>query len=218
MKKLSLLVALSTFMLLISCSNPLNRRYSDKTLEEDAKAIKESKKIDDADVELIAAYIMRAKLTNENIEGMTYADMLKKMKDFKAEQKALAEKAAKEEAEKRQRLGAAINVALYDIGYKEVDYEDFIVYSMVFENKSSKDIKAVKGTLLITDLFDKEIKKLEIVFDEGVKTNTNYKTSYTSDYNQFMDEDQSLKSKTIKEIKFIWTPEKIIFEDGTTLE
>ena len=218
MKQLSLLVTLSTILLLVSCSNPLNRKYSDKTLEEDAKAIKESKKIDDDDAELLATYIMRAKLTNENIEGMTYADMLKKAKDIKAEQKALADKAAKEETEKRQRLGSAINVALYDIGYQKADYDDYIVYSMAFENKSGKDIKAVKGTLLITDLFDKEIKKINIVFDDGVKANDTYKTSYTTDYNQFMDEDQSLRSKTMKEIKFVWTPEKILFEDGTTLE
>ena len=218
MKQLSLLVTLSTILLLVSCSNPLNRKYSDKTLEEDAKAIKESKKIDDDDAELLATYIMRAKLTNENIEGMTYADMLKKAKDIKAEQKALADKAAKEETEKRQRLGSAINVALYDIGYQKADYDDYIVYSMAFENKSGKDIKAVKGTLLITDPFDKEIKKINIVFDDGVKANDTYKTSYTTDYNQFMDEDQSLRSKTMKEIKFVWTPEKILFEDGTTLE
>lgn len=218
MKQLSLLVTLTTIFLLTSCSNPLNRKYSDKTLEEDAKAIKESKKVNDDDAELLATYIMRAKLTNENIEGMTYADMLKKAKDIKAEQKALADKAAKEETEKRQRLGSAINVALYDIGYQKADYDDYIVYNMAFENKSGKDIKAVKGTLLITDLFDKEIKKINIVFDDGVKANDTYKTSYTTDYNQFMDEDQSLRSKTMKEIKFLWTPEKILFEDGTTLE
>jgi len=218
MKQLSLLVTLSTILLLVSCSNPLNKKYSDKTLEEDAKAIKESKKIDDDDAELLGTYIMRAKLTNENIEGMTYADMLKKAKDIKAEQKALADKAAKEETEKRQRLGSAINVALYDIGYQKADYDDYIVYNMAFENKSGKDIKAVKGSLLITDLFDKEIKNINIVFDDGVKANDTYKTSYTTDYNQFMDEDQSLRSKTMKEIKFVWTPEKILFEDGTVLE
>lgn len=212
------LAILMSLCLISSCSNPLNRKYSDKTLEEDAKAIKESKKISNEDAELLATYIMRAKLTNEHIEGMTYTDMLKKAKDIKADQKALADKTAKEEEEKRKRLGAAINVALYHIGYSTADFEDYIVYNIAFENKSSKDIKAIKGTLLITDLFDNKIKELSIVFDDGVKSNETYKTSYTTDFNQFMDEDKTLRSKTIKEIKFVWTPEKIIFEDGSTLE
>ena len=218
MKHFSLLVTLSAILLLISCSNPLNRKYSDKTLEDDAKAIKESKKVNDDDAELLGAYIMRAKLTNENIEGVTYAEMLKKAKNIKAEQKALADKTAKEESEKRQRLGSAINAALYDIGYQKADFDDYIVYNMAFENKSGKDIKAVKGSLLITDLFDKEIKRINIVFDNGVKANETFKTSYTTDYNQFMEDDKSLRSKSMNEIKFVWTPEKILFEDGTALE
>ena len=38
------------------------------------------------------------------------------------------------------------------------------------------------------------------------------------EYNQFKDKDQALKNKDLKDIKVVWKPEKIIFEDGSTLE
>ena len=38
------------------------------------------------------------------------------------------------------------------------------------------------------------------------------------DYNQFRDEDVRLRNKDIEDLKIVWTPEKILFEDGTSLE
>jgi hypothetical protein len=86
MKKRSLLAAFSIIVLITACSsNPLNRKYSDKTFKEDAKAINESKKLNDDEKKLLVGYIIRAKLSGEKIEDMTYADMLKKAKETKTE-------------------------------------------------------------------------------------------------------------------------------------
>jgi len=85
MKKFPLFAVIVMIGLSItSCSsNPLDRKYSDKTFVEDARAIKESKKLSDDDVKLLAGYIVRSKLTGENLDNMTYADMLKKAKENK---------------------------------------------------------------------------------------------------------------------------------------
>ena len=198
MRQLKAILALLFIVTLSSCNNPLNKQYNEKTLEEDAKAIRESKKLTDDEMELLGAYIIREKLGNVKLDGLTYLEMLKKAKDIKAEQKALAEKVAKEDADKRQRLGAAVNVALFDIGFSGDEFQKYFVYRMAFENKSGKEIKAIKGTLIITDLFDQKIKTLNIVFDKGVKIGEVFKTDYTTEYNQFIEEDQQLKSKTIK--------------------
>lgn len=86
MKKRSLLAAFSLILLITACSsNPMNRKYSDKTFKEDAQAINESKKLSDDDKKLLVGYIIRAKLSGEKIEELTYADMLKKAKETKAE-------------------------------------------------------------------------------------------------------------------------------------
>ena len=106
MRQLKAILALLFIVTLSSCNNPLNKQYNEKTLEEDAKAIRESKKLTDDEMELLGAYIIREKLGNVKLDGLTYLEMLKKAKDITAEQKALAEKVAKEDADKRQRLGS----------------------------------------------------------------------------------------------------------------
>ena len=93
-----------------------------------------------------------------------------------------------------------------------------MTYEVAYENKGDKDIRAVKGSLLITDLFDQKIKAINLVEDEGIPAGEIVKKSYTTDYNQFMDEDTRLRSKSIKDLKVVWTAEKIIFGDGTTLD
>lgn len=88
MKKFSLCAVIVMIGLSItSCgsSSPLDRKYSDKTFVEDARAIKESKKLSDDDIKLLAGFIVRGKLTGQQLENMTYAEMLKKAKDTKAE-------------------------------------------------------------------------------------------------------------------------------------
>lgn len=210
---------------LTSCNNPLNKKYNEDNLDKDLKEIVESKKADTTDMGYIAMYIMRAKMLGEKLEGKTYNDILENAKELRkkaekeeAEAKALADKVAKEEQEKREMFGKILTVALYDKGYYKGDWEDYLTYEVAYENKGNKDIKAVKGSLLITDLFDQKIKAINLVEDEGIPAGKIVKRSYTTDYNQFLDEDTRLISKSIKDIKVVWTPEKIIFGDGTTLE
>lgn len=225
MRKILTAIALVAAVTLTSCNNPLNKKYSEQNLDKDLKEIMESKKADTTDMTYIAMYIMRAKMLGEKLDGKTYNDLLDNAKELRkkaekeeADAKALADKAANEEREKRALFANILTVALYDKGYYKADYEDYLSYEVAYENKGDKDIRAVKGSLLITDLFDTKIKQINLVEDEGIPAGKTVKKSYTTDYNQFMDDDTRLRSKSIKDIKVVWTPEKIIFADGTTLE
>ena len=72
MKKRSLLAAFSIMLLITACgSNPMNRKYSDKTFKEDAQAINESKKLNDDDKKLLVGYIIRSKVSGVKLEDMT---------------------------------------------------------------------------------------------------------------------------------------------------
>jgi hypothetical protein len=216
MKKtvLIFLVAILAF----SCSTPLDKKYSEETFETDAKEIKESGKLSEEDALIMAGWIMRSKLKGENLEGKTYNEIIEEAKDYKKEQELLAEKAKLEEEEKRQRLGSALTVAMYDKGFEKYDYQEYLTYSLAFENKTEKDIRAFKGSISIQDLFDTEIKSINLTIDDPIKAGETFKGTYTTDYNQFRDEDTRLKSKDMDDLKVVWTPEKIIFADGTTLE
>ena len=212
-------------MALASCNNPLNKVYNEEKFSTDLKEIVESKKVDTADVGYIAVYLMRAKMLGEKLEGKTYADLLDKAKEIRkttekemADQNALAEKAANEEREKRALFAQTLTVALYDKGYYTADYEDYLQYEVAYENKGTKGIRALKGSLLISDLFDTKIKEISLVEDNAIPAGKISRRSYTTEYNQFLDEDVRLASKKLGDLKVVWIPEKIIFEDGTTLE
>ena len=221
MKKHLLLIGITLF--LFSCSSPLEKKFNEETAKEDIKAIKS--KIDSTELQLLAGSMMRLKFQDKKLEDMTYGEILEDGKKWKAEQekieaeqKALAEKAAKEEAERTKRLNEAVMVTCYEKGFTKYDYEDYITYKFVIKNKSDKKIRAVKGGITFNNLFDDKISSLNFVYDQPIEAGKEITWNAQTDYNQFKDEDQALKNKDLKDLKVVWKPEKIIFDDGTTLE
>lgn len=164
-------------------------------------------------------------VTGEKLEEMTYREILDNGKEWKAEQekieaeqKALAEKAKKEEEARIKRLTESVLVSCYSKSFAEYDYQEYITYKFVIQNKSDKGIRAVKGSISFTNLFDNEIKSLSFVYDQPIAAGKEVTWNAQTDYNQFMDDDVALKNKDLKDLKVVWKPEKIIFEGGTTLE
>lgn len=228
--KNTLLSAVAAMALLVSsCANPMSKAYSEATVSEDIKAIKEAGKLDTTQQQLLMMYMLRAKLTNESLVGTTYQEMLTKAEALKAkndkeeaEQKALAAKSAAEEEARTKLLRDVAAVTVFNKGFHEKDvengdFEDYITFSVAIQNKSTKDIRAITGQLVFNDLFDKTIKRINITNDTGVKAGQTLKYGSGMDYNQFMDEDQLLRSKSLDNMKIVWMPEKVLFADGTTM-
>ena len=216
------LIILSS-ILVVACSSPLDKKYSEDTFEEDAKELRNE--LDSTEAKLLLGSIFRLTLQQEDLSKMTYGEILENGKAWKteqdrieAEQKALQEKAAREEAERVTRLQNAVMVTCFKKGYTEVDYQDYITYGFAIQNKSEQDIRAVKGEIMFTDLFDDEIKTLSFTYDQPIKAGATANWNATTDYNQFMDDDVRLKNKELKDLKIVWKPIKVIFQDGSTLE
>ena len=216
------LIILSS-ILVVACSSPLDKKYSEDTIKEDAKEL--ASELDSSDVKLLMGSIFRLTMQQEDLTQMTYGEILENGKAWKAEQdrieaeqKALQEKAAREEAERVARLQNAVMVTCFKKGYTEVDYQDYITYGFAIQNKSEQDIRAVKGEIMFTDLFDVEIKTLSFTYDQPIRAGATANWNATTDYNQFMDDDVRLKNKELKDLKIVWKPIKVIFQDGSTLE
>lgn len=216
------LIILSS-ILVVACSSPLDKKYSEDTIQEDAKELRSE--LDSSDVNLLMGSIFRLTMQQEDLTQMTYGEILENGKAWKAEQdrieaeqKALQEKAAREEAERVARLQNAVMVTCFKKGYTEIDYQDYITYGFAIQNKSEQDIRAVKGEIIFTDLFDDEIKTLSFTYDQPIKAGATANWNATTDYNQFMDDDVRLKNKELKDLKIVWKPIKVIFQDGSTLE
>lgn len=219
MKKKLVLFALVTISILTSCNNPLNKKYDEKTFAEDAKKIVESKKLSEDDAKMLVGRILLSKLISKSsIEGKTYAEILQAVKTEKEEGGKLAAKAKKEEEEKRAKLGAALNVVMYNKRCVKEGYDDSLECAIAFENKTDKDIRAVKGQMIITDLFDEEIRRLELTNDNTIPARQTTKTVFSWGHNKYIDEHETLRYKKMEDLKVVWTAEKIIFTDGSTLD
>lgn len=220
MKKV--LLILSSFLML-ACSSPLDTKYSEQTIIEDAKELRNE--LDSSEVKLLLGSIFRLSLAQKDLTKMTYGEILEDGKAWKAEQdrieaeqKALQEKAAREETERIARLQNAAMVTCFKKGYTKIDYQDYITYGFAIQNKSNQDIRAIKGDILFTDLFDEKISTISFTYDQPIKAGTTVNWNASTDYNQFMDDDVRLKNKELKDLKIVWKPIKVIFQDGSTLE
>ena len=220
MKK-ALLILSSVLML--ACSSPLDKKYSEQTIKEDVKELRNE--LDSSEVKLLLGSIFRLTLAQKDLTKMTYGEILEDGKAWKAEQdrieaeqKALQEKAAREETERIARLQNAVMVTCFKKGYSEIEYQDYITYGFAIQNKSNQDIRAIKGDIMFTDLFDEKIKTLGFTYDQPIKAGATVNWNATTDYNQFIDDDVRLKNKDLKDLKIVWKPIKVIFKDGTTLE
>jgi len=220
MQKIQILLFIS---LIISCSSPLDKKFSEETAENDISAIKEE--IDSTEIMLLAGNMIRLKFQNKKLENMTYQEILDDGKKWKAEQekieleqRKLAEKAKRKEELKSRKLSESILVSCFEKSFIKYDYQEYITYKFVIKNKSDKEVRAVKGTVEFANLFGDKIKSLNFVYDQAIQPKNQATWSGTSDYNQFVDSDKTLKAKALKDLKIVWKPEKIIFSDGSTLE
>ena len=98
------LIILSS-ILVVACSSPLDKKYSEDTIKEDAEELRSE--LDSSDVKLLMGSIFRLTMQQEDLTKMTYGEILENGKAWKAEQdrieaeqKALQEKAAREEADR----------------------------------------------------------------------------------------------------------------------
>lgn len=76
-------VAAGLLLALISCSSPLDKKFHEATMEKDLQEIVASDKVNKEDLQNLAMYIFRAKMSGENIEGKSYKELIETAKKTK---------------------------------------------------------------------------------------------------------------------------------------
>ncbi|AUZ76639.1 hypothetical protein C3405_06715 [Aeromonas hydrophila] len=193
------------------------------------------KKLSEDDRKLLQGYmvstVMSEAFGGKGVpEGQTIGaaiEVQRSMIEAKAREKQ--EKAAKQvQAQRAQedalsKMNNAVDAVLLtfkftpsDVGAKR--YSDSFDISIGFRNKTDKEISGVKGIVIFKDMFGEIIKTVRLSNDQPIpaKCKSIYRGSI--DYNQFMDADTKLRSVDHKKMKFEWTPEIYIFDDGSKLE
>lgn len=114
-----------------------------------------------------------------------------------------------------QEKKASVDVEVVDKGFVTANFQSQITMHLKFINKTDKAIKGVQGNLSFYDIFDNQIKILGIAYDEGIPPNDSKIWEAGIDYNQFIDYDVKLNNTDLKNLKYEWVVQTVIYEDGT---
>ncbi|MBN1570721.1 MAG: hypothetical protein JXA73_22960 [Acidobacteria bacterium] len=231
---------MALLMMSQGCSNPKSMTITEKNKDTILNDIKDARGLTVEEAQLLSAYMVRYELAegfkglnngknNLPLVGKSIGEIIALQKQWIEEQKKSEENAkaiaaeakAKEDAIAAE-LRKAITLAVYDKGFVDSNYqagryEDYLTYRMVYQNTSSKDIRAFQGHVVFQDLFGDKIMGLGLKISDPIKAGAKAEWSGTSKYNQFDDEDKKMRNTDLKDMKIVWVPEKIIFSDGTTL-
>lgn len=215
-----LLLLLSFFLPLFfsSCSSPLDKPYTSSTYLQDIEAMKESNKISYEDMELLTKFIALSRIAGNDLEGKTYADILEQLKDLKTANADKSNKINNEKESVRMRLGPLLKVNLTEKLFSRINSKDCFTYKVTFQNLSAKNIKMVVGSISLNDLIEREIKNIEILLDEELKPGFTFQKSFIVPYNHGAENHKRIRSSNLMDLRVVWNPDKIIYEDGSMAE
>jgi len=199
MMKRALVAALA--IALAACSNPKDVVFGPeplKTLEEKGEQIR---KLPEEDRKLLVGYLMANQIASkiggapDQVVGRTVGEVLTSAQKWKADQEAKAAEAkkreeaaaelfAKVEAEKKvvaERIAKAVTVAVTGKRILPEDmyarrFEDQLLIQYAVENKSTKDIRLLKGTMYFLDAAGDAVGSLPLTFDQKVAAGQTLKT------------------------------------------
>lgn len=233
----TLIVLSCSLCLLVGCSGIKSMKVTENNLEQvsaDVKKAASEGKISSEELAAFEGYTALAKLrmvlANEDLlSGKTVGQIIDDANAFKKEflgGTAKDEEKARAESEKQMmraaELAKYVKVSVYDKEFEPSDYmshrmHDGVSISCKISNPSDKNLRAFRGVLVVSDLFDREIKKIEISSEDPLGAGEDADLSWVVDINQFNSDDMKLKNTDFANLKIAWFPLEIIFADGTRL-
>lgn len=203
--------------------------------ETDNKFKKSVKKLNEEDKKLFVAYTMRAELGEvfggKGIgKGLTIGQAIDIQKEWgeeqeleKQKQQLLAEELQKKQLSALKEMNSALTVSLISLKFNKSDwnsgtYSDYFSIEIAFKNNTDKNIMGAKGVVVLKDVFGDAIKNVRLSNDKDIKSNSTNSWYGTLDYNQFMAEDNKLRTTEFNKLKFEWIPDIYLFDDGSKLQ
>jgi hypothetical protein len=101
--------------------------------------------------------------------------------------------------------------------YEKENYQDAIWFNIKFDASGlDKPTRAIKGALILTNLFGDTEFGLNMTIDEPMKPGETYTKNGTGfDYNQFTDSHQWVLATALKDMKAKFRVDSILYADGT---
>ncbi|MYM88292.1 hypothetical protein GTP91_14020 [Rugamonas sp. FT82W] len=228
-------VAITALLLaLCGCHNPKSDLIpADSTRWDELKV--PLQKLNETDREAVASFLARAKIMEsfgkERLvtPGLTIGQAIEQQnkwaqerKSQEAQQDELKKKLLAQQEAMQKQIESAVTVTvlsktLVPSNPSAGRYSDRQDIKIGIENKSSKDILGLKGTIHFYDIFDKEQGRLGFSFDDGIAVGQTKIWEGSRDYNQFIDSHKSLANLEEGKYHTKFFPEALIFKDGTKI-
>jgi hypothetical protein len=229
-----------------ACSDPKSVVLGAEPLKQMAEQGDTFKRLAESDRVLLAKYIAVNDMAkafgrpSENqITGRTVGEVLveaKKWETFQAEQAAIAVKREAEatalkqktDAESKllaEKISTSVIVAVLDkrVLPKNFDagrYSEMLSISYALENKSTKTIKQLKGSVFFVDATGDAVGSLPVDFDQTILPGKTLKTDTGSGWklNSFSNGDiEKIANREFTSMKASFVPTSIAFDDGEVI-
>lgn len=202
----------------VSCHNSTGKNYNPNTFQSDIQEIRQEGKLNDDELQQLTRYIVLAHLQGVDLKGKTYGDILELLKDATKSITDASDYKANVEKSKRQRINPRLQVTLLSKTFLTTKDGTFIQYKISITNSTLKNIRTIIGNFSIQDLMEKEIKNVPVILKQNIHGMSNETLKIDAVYDEASEQDRRLRSKNFTDIRIVWNPEKIIFEDGKLLE
>lgn len=211
----------------MSCGSALDNDYSKATAEGDLERIKAIGELDSANFDLLTDYMLKQGLIEPDLKHLdeSYAELLEHAK--RENEKVIKKKEASDklkgnknqfQMDQLEHLYEAL-VILPDQSNIRKDWsnKNAVFYKMVFVNPSEKSIRAFKGKLSFYDLFDSELKTVNFTYNDLIAAKDTISYEANIDFSS-LNNNNVYFTKDYSDIRVIWRPLKVIYNDGSEVE
>ncbi len=220
-------------LLLTSCAGDvMDKQYSYETFEEDIIEIRKQITNEQADLlerAIRLAYKEKLNITDgTNSEMMTYRSLLHLLEKSQKEYLLKQEEERRFEEMKRLSMLSSLHIMMLSLQVRKSnlsssDFRDYFEFSGYISNTSQYDVKAVNGTLHITDLFDNVLKSIDLSFTLDIPAKTSAGALFTKadfewEYNRFNDVDVRLARTPLSDLEAHLEIKELILSDGTRVK
>ncbi len=231
-KSLALILFIGLVTIVLSaCGKPITEELYSETVSQDVKTTTE---LTQEDKDFYSMAIEFASSENTDLSSQTVIQIINDEKDrqrkIEEEKKKRQEeiKRKQEEAEKEKQtqlkvLNDSLRVGLLkkSVIFKDTDkwiFKDVINMTLDIENTSDKKVKGFQGLITFKDMFDNDIKSLNVKYDEAITSGTSTTYDGSFEVNQFIKDDIEFRDTPLEKITVEFEMDQIIFDDGITIK
>ncbi len=222
-KSLKIAAGIFLFIFVLGCGGTIDKKINLKTLNNDIKKLKEShgNVYSDSDFERLNGVLMNkvigGLLFGEKMDNYLSSNLDKTYREYLDEAKTIRIKSEKSKSLYNENLDAfnkKIKCSVLSKSSKDgYNFDKWITFNALLENKSGKDVAAVLGYLEVYNLLDKQMAIIDVENTKELKGSgkQDLELLHIGEYR----DGKELAEIDLSKLRIVWVLEKVVYSDGT---